>query len=60
MAEQRPTGETLRTIELDWIQAMSRMINALFSRSPRSAYEILNIRLNGIGSGQSTRRRRCR
>jgi hypothetical protein len=40
-----------RTIEHDWIQAMSRMINALFSRAPRSAYEILSIRFNGIGSG---------
>jgi hypothetical protein len=26
------------------------MINALFSISPRSAYEILSIRFNGIGS----------
>jgi hypothetical protein len=38
-----------RTIEHDWIQAMSRMINALFSTSPRSAYEILSIRFNGKG-----------
>ena len=44
-----------RTIEHDWIQAMSRMINALFSRSPRSAYESLSIRFNGIGVGQSAR-----
>jgi hypothetical protein len=36
---------------------MSRMIHPLFSRSPRSAYEILSIRFNGIGSGQSTRPR---
>jgi hypothetical protein len=26
------------------------MINALFSRSPQSAYEILSTRFNGIGS----------
>jgi hypothetical protein len=34
---------------------MSRMINALFSRSPRSGYESLSIRFNGIGVGQSAR-----
>jgi hypothetical protein len=32
-------------------RAMSRMINALFSRSPQSAYEILSTRFNGIGLG---------